>query len=226
MKQILCFGDSNTYGLIPGGAGRYPWEVRWTGRLNDKLNRYGCRVAEEGLCGRTTVFADLFREGRRGADFLPTLLETHSPVAAVVLMLGTNDCKEAYGATAGTIAKGMEKLISQVRSHDANLPILVVSPIHLGEHVWMEAYDTEFSKRSVEVSRRLKEEYEKLARRHGCRFLAASDVAEPSVRDEEHLDEAGHAALAHVIYQEVKEMLHLDIRMPNKEAARFHVVAS
>lgn len=29
MKQILCFGDSNTYGLIPGTSNqRYEWGTR------------------------------------------------------------------------------------------------------------------------------------------------------------------------------------------------------
>lgn len=27
MKQILCFGDSNTYGLIPGTKERYGWGI-------------------------------------------------------------------------------------------------------------------------------------------------------------------------------------------------------
>ena len=27
MKQILCFGDSNTYGLIPGTKDRYDWDT-------------------------------------------------------------------------------------------------------------------------------------------------------------------------------------------------------
>ena len=55
---------------------------------------------EEGLCGRTTVFEDELREGRKGAAFLPTLLESHAPVDRVVLMLGTNDCKTFYNASA------------------------------------------------------------------------------------------------------------------------------
>ena len=33
MKQILCFGDSNTYGLIPGTKDRYDWDTRWSGRI-------------------------------------------------------------------------------------------------------------------------------------------------------------------------------------------------
>ena len=66
MKQILAFGDSNTWGLIPGSAPyeRYPWGVRWTSLLQEKFADKDIRVVEEGLCGRTTVFEDQSRPGR------------------------------------------------------------------------------------------------------------------------------------------------------------------
>ena len=71
----MCFGDSNTYGYIPGGEGRYPWEVRWTGILADRLYQDGIRVVEEGLCGRTTVFEDVhqlsFKSMRKHIFYLP-----------------------------------------------------------------------------------------------------------------------------------------------------------
>ena len=86
MKEILCFGDSNTYGLIPGTKNRYGRDTRWTGLIEQQLYGKGCRIIEEGLCGRTTVFEDELREGRKGAAFLPTLLESHAPVDRVVLM--------------------------------------------------------------------------------------------------------------------------------------------
>ena len=42
MKQILCFGDSNTYGLIPGTTNqRYGWGTRWTSILDDKVRTKG-----------------------------------------------------------------------------------------------------------------------------------------------------------------------------------------
>lgn len=50
MKEILCFGDSNTYGLIPGTTRRYDRETRWTGILAEKLYDKGYRIIEEGLC--------------------------------------------------------------------------------------------------------------------------------------------------------------------------------
>ena len=86
MKEILCFGDSNTYGLIPGTTRRYDRETRWTGILAEKLYDKGYRIIEEGLCGRTSVFDDATRDGRNGAKVLPMLLETHAPLDQVVLV--------------------------------------------------------------------------------------------------------------------------------------------
>lgn len=50
MKQILCFGDSNTWGLNAETGTRFPWEERWTGVLQEKLQGRDIRVIEEGLC--------------------------------------------------------------------------------------------------------------------------------------------------------------------------------
>ncbi|MCC8191174.1 MAG: hydrolase, partial [Planctomycetes bacterium] len=53
-KGILCYGDSNTWGYVPGGDGaRFPSHVRWPGVLS-KLLRTNYRITEEGLNGRTT----------------------------------------------------------------------------------------------------------------------------------------------------------------------------
>ena len=57
MKNILCFGDSNTYGESPEGNGRYPRDVRWTGLLQKALGEE-YYVIEAGLNGRTTVWDD------------------------------------------------------------------------------------------------------------------------------------------------------------------------
>ena len=113
MKQILCFGDSNTWGYDGESGERLPFKVRWTGRLQRAFERKDVRIIEEGLCGRTTVFEDPFRQGRRGTALLPTLLETHHPVDLVVLMLGTNDCKTIFGASAEVIGRGIQCLLDQ-----------------------------------------------------------------------------------------------------------------
>lgn len=203
MKRILCFGDSNTYGYIPGGTGRYGENIRWTGRLQDKMSTEAI-IIEEGLCGRTTVFQDELRIGRRGIELLPVLLESHAPLDVVVVMLGTNDCKTVYGASAEVIGKGIEKIIGQIRAILPETRILLISPILLGNEVWKMEYDPEFNKESVLVSKNLKSVYKKIAERNNCMFLAASDIADPSEKDQEHLDERGHERLANRIYERIR----------------------
>ena len=205
MRQILCFGDSNTYGLIPGTANRYSWGTRWTSILDEKMQFYGYRVAEEGLCGRTTMFADAYRSGRSGIDMLPAILETHRPLELVVLMLGTNDCKAAYETTPEKIGVGIERLLDQIWREREDLPVLLISPIHLGKGVGEEGFDTEFNEASEAVSRKLAKEYRKVAIQKRAYFLDASTVAKPSVTDREHLDEIGHKALSQAVYQIVKQ---------------------
>ena len=206
MKQILCFGDSNTFGYIPGNGQRYPWGVRWTSILNEKLGLENYRVIEEGLCGRTTIFEDPLRDGRRGVDILPTVLETHAPVDLVVLMLGTNDCKSVYGATAEIIGKGISNLIAQIRAYAKTSKILLISPIHLGEQVWKKEYDPEFSPASIEVSKGLAGVYQRIARKEQADLLDAAVYAGPSSIDQEHLTEEGHRLLAGAILQKIREI--------------------
>ena len=90
--NILCFGDSNTYGYKPDGTGRFDTNTRWTSLLQKKLGA-DHRVIEEGLCGRTTVFQDDLREGRRGLDLIGVTMEMHTPIDLLIVMLGTNDCQ-------------------------------------------------------------------------------------------------------------------------------------
>ena len=86
-------------------------------------------------------------------------------------------------------------------SAEEHIKILLVSPILLGEKVWEPEYDPEFDEQSVETSRQLKMVYSRIAKKHGIDFLAASDVAEPSSRDREHMDEESHRRFAEAVYE-------------------------
>ena len=95
MKTILCYGDSNTYGLMPDSPDRYPRDVRWTGILQKKLGE-DYYVIEEGLSGRTTLWDDPIEEHKNGKKYLLPCLETHKPLDLVVIMLGTNDLDHMF----------------------------------------------------------------------------------------------------------------------------------
>lgn len=206
MKQILCYGDSNTWGLIPGTTERYPWGVRWTSLLQENLKDSEVRILEEGLCGRTTVFEDSYRENRNGLKTLPLVLQTHAPIDAVIIMLGTNDCKTLYHASARMIGKGISLCIEALKQVIPAEKILLISPILLGDDVWKPGKDPEFDTASVKTSGQLKEVYRAVAQAQGIGFLAASDIAEPSPVDEEHMTPEGHRRLAKAIFEKLAEM--------------------
>ena len=201
--NILCFGDSNTWGYRPDKTGRFDENTRWTGILQKKLGpEY--HIIDEGLCGRTTVFQDELREGRRGLDLIGVTVEMHNPIDLMILMLGTNDCKSRYRASASVIARGLDQVIRKARLNATqHFDLLVISPIHLGTGVGDPDFDPEFDEKSVSVSKGLASEYQKVALQNHAAFLNAADFAKPSITDREHLDEAGHAALAEAIYDKI-----------------------
>ncbi len=209
MKTILCYGDSNTWGYDPVTANRYPRGVRWTSLLQAALPEH-C-ILEEGLGGRTTVFEDDLRPGRRGLDYLPVALKTHDPIDLAVLMLGTNDCKNRFRACAEEIAEGMQALVETVRCPTLHLrqqpDILVIAPAPMVmEPLARGGMRHMFGAESVETSRLLTQFYAEMAKRMGVHFFDAGTVTAAGA-DGVHLSPDGHAALAGALIKLLPELL-------------------
>lgn len=134
------------------------------------------------------------------------MLETHQHADLIIVMLGTNDCKAAYGASAEMIGKGIEKIVGQIRGGAPDSKILLISPIWLGEKVWKQGYDPEFSEKSVAVSKHLAKVYRQIAEKENIAFLNAAAYAKPSAADQEHMDPESHRLLAEAIYKKVIEI--------------------
>ncbi len=204
MKQILVFGDSNTWGLIPGTGERYPEHIRWTGILRKAVANLGFRILEDGVCGRTTVFQDPSRSGCRGIESLTRYKETDG-IDAAILMLGTNDCKKTYRATPEQIGRGLEQCLLKLETLVPPERILVVSPILLGQDVWRPEKDPDFDRDSIATCNALKAVYRGITERRGTCFLAASDHAFACHVDEEHLNAEGHEQLAAAILKKLSD---------------------
>lgn len=166
------------------------------------------------LCGRTTIFEDPLRDNRNGSRMLPALLETHQHADLIIVMLGTNDCKAAYGASAEMLEKVLKK--SSDKSVAVPPTVEFCSYRHLaGENVWKPGFDPEFSEKSVDVSKHLAKVYRQIAEKENIPFLNAAAYAKPSAADQEHMDHENHRLLAEAIYQKVIEIgRHPRLRMP------------
>ena len=206
--NILCFGDSNTFGTNPS-CGRWGRYTRWPGRLQQLLGEE-YYVIEEGFSGRTTVFNDPLVPGRCGRDALPYALTCHRPLDLVILMLGSNDMKHHYSALPATIARGAGELVKMIQRFDYGPAfkapqVLLIAPILLGEDIEHSNY-VDYGPEAYETSLRLSACYEKIARQTGAHFLDAATVAAPSKIDQLHMDAENHEKLAQAIAAKVREL--------------------
>lgn len=210
MKTVLCYGDSNTYGFNPENGLRYPKAVRWTGRLQQLLGE-DYSVIEEGCNGRTTVFEDPVEGWKRGIDYLRPCLNTHKPTDVVILMLGTNDLKELFEASAEDVARGAEAVVDVIQSFTVEKQgfapvIILVSPPEIGENVVMSAFSSSFGLRAAQESRKLAGYYKDVAERKECLFLNAAQYIKASEADYVHLGPEGHAVLAEMLSSIIKSL--------------------
>jgi len=216
MKTILAYGDSITYGANPViGGSRHAYEDRWPGALEVGLAGKA-RVIAEGLGGRTTVHDDWYASAdRNGARILPTLLASHWPLDAVIIMLGTNDLKPFRGRTALEASYGVRRLVEVIRGHageTGEVPpkIVIVSPPHLSKtDVHPEMMDHFGQDAAIEQSKLFATYYKRRAEELGTAFFDASTMAEPDPNDGVHLDARNTRAIGEGLVPVVKELLGL-----------------
>ncbi|MGH3148559.1 MAG: SGNH/GDSL hydrolase family protein [Rubrobacter sp.] len=205
---MLCYGDSNTWGSDPETGGRFPMEVRWPGVLRRMLGE-GYWVIEEGLGGRTTVRDDPIEgEHKNGRSYLRACLESHRPIDLMAIMLGTNDLKARFAASASDIAQGAASLAEMaLRSGcgpEGGAPVVVlISPPAVGRLAEM----AEMFEGSEEKSRRFPGHYRHFAGQHGCGFLDASEIIASSDLDGIHLEAGEHRKLGVAVAGHVRSAL-------------------
>lgn len=211
MQQILVYGDSLSWGIVPGTRERFPFEQRWPGVLEHALNQSGrrIRVIEECLNGRRTAFDDPFKPGRNGLVGIAQKIESHSPLALVIVMLGTNDFQSMHPHTAWHAAAGIDAIVSAIRSAPIE-PGMPVPRILLVAPPLMDVPRAEMADKFAGAPAKatgLAAAIERIAADRSCRFFDAGTVIGSSHVDGVHLDGDQHVALGQAIAQHLR---HLD----------------
>ena len=214
-KHILCFGDSNTHGYCADpadcadGGIRFNEEERWTKLLQKALGD-DYLVIEEGLSGRTTCFEDPIHEGLCGLNYIYPCLKSHEAVDLLIIMLGTNDTKDRFYASAACIGIGMARLVKKAMAtecwgdHKPN--ILVVAPPPIEEGMLSSEVSATMGKLCVEKARELAKYYKEQCDLIGCHFMDANGCEFNKI-DYMHLTKNGHAQLAEKLSQLVPTLL-------------------
>ena len=211
MKNILCFGDSNTWGYDPETQTRFSKNIRWTGVLQQLLGT-NFNVIEEGLNGRTTNVNEkeehdlgYSRAYRSAMDLLSILIETNSPLDLIVVMLGTNDLKTNFNQSADMIAKNMRLVCESIISNDyfQNKSIILVAPTHINENS-PNLLDSFVG--TTSASKSFSNSYKKISDDLGLFFLDASESVITNEIDGLHWDANQHNDFAKVVCQKIKSV--------------------
>jgi lysophospholipase L1-like esterase len=203
MRQVLVYADSLSWGIIPTTRQRLRFDQRWPGVLERTLLKCGCqvRVLEDCLNGRRTVFEDPFLPGRNGLMGLAQRIEMHSPLALVVLMLGTNDFQSVHPHSAWHAAQGVATLVRSIRQApiEPGMPVppvlVVVPPPILSPRGPIAAKFVGAAAKSVGLAQAYREACAAL----GCECFDAASVTQSSRVDGIHLDVDQHTILGEAL---------------------------
>lgn len=213
--NILCFGDSNTWGFIPGSYNpetdyleRYARDQRWTGLLQEKLGS-AFHVIEEGLNGRNTNIDAVDMPGRNGASYFPMLLESHGPLNLVLILLGMNDCKTTVNRSADDILEGFDELLHHINNSFDGADMLSPPQVLLCTYplpVHENGFEGEFvgaMEKLAAVNAGIRE----IATDDGIPLLDIASKITLSDIDGIHFDEKAHQLFADELYAKIKELV-------------------
>jgi len=204
MKSILCYGDSNTWGVDPEKpekVTRMPYGERWPNVLQSGLGE-GYHVIEDGVNGRTAGTDDPVLPYRNGLKTLHPVLLAHMPLDLVVIMLGENDTKHRIGLLARDIAKGHERMVQAVRASGCGpdggqCKILLVGPPVTGPNYAPDQEESFGFGREQSV--RLPACVEKVAKAMGCHYFDCNSISGNSPLDGIHIDKRTHRDLGEAL---------------------------
>ena len=211
MKNILCFGDSNTWGYDPATQTRFSKDIRWTGVLQQLLGS-NYNVIEEGLNGRTTNVNEkqdhglgYFRPFRSAMDLLSVLIETNSPLDLIIVMLGTNDLKTNFNQSSEMIAKNMRLVCESIIDNDYfhSKSIILVSPTHINEES-PNLLDSFIG--TTQASQSFSNSYRKISDDLNLYFVDASESVKTNKIDGLHWDSKQHSDFANSLFNKIKKV--------------------
>lgn len=212
-KRILCFGDSLTWGYIPGSGDRFDEDTRWTS-VCQKILGEDYLIIEDGLCGRTTCYdtgRNPYQNGREGLGYA---LLSQKPLDLVVIFLGTNDLEFV---NAPGVATGMDELVrlvinsSYVYRTDSPIfndkpRVLLIAPPYFHEDIDLIMGDTVVTGKSEEI-KKLAALYQKVADKFGAYMIDVSPFAKASPIDCIHIDGDSQKSIGRAIAEKIKQIL-------------------
>ena len=176
--NVICFGDSNTYGYDPRGyfGGRYDADSRWVDILAEKT----------GWTVRNL--------GENGQEIPSTAPNFPADTDLLIVMLGTNDLLQ--GRSPEQAAESLNRFLSGISLDRSKILLIAPPPVQLG--AWVPGQQL------IDDSHTFAQLCQTLAEQLGIRFADAGKWDIPLAYDGVHFTEQGHRAFAAGLLEELK----------------------
>lgn len=207
IKNILCFGDSNTWGLNSITGKRFGENTRWTSLLAKNLE-CAFAIIEAGQPNRTLVHNPPFDGVLSGVSYLKPYLEAHR-IDFIIIALGTNDLKKRFNLTPSLIADGLNDLINSIHSYyqkSSTLKspkIIIASPPKIRI---TEQYSRIYEDADIKATE-LSSAFKSVAANNKCAFIDFNSFINITDGDGIHFDDIQHLAIGFKITQLVQNSL-------------------
>lgn len=200
MKNILCFGDSNTYGFNPENGGRYSNDSRWTGVLQELLKE-DYNIIEEGYNPRTVIFKDFVDYKTCSIDYLPDCLKKYTDTDLVIFMLGLNDFQTIFHASVGAVITGIKTLINIIRNsqHHEDTQILLLPPAIIGHNIQYSNFGCMFNKQSIKKTVEFNKQLKVVAQEEACEYFDINRIIKTCNEDSIHFKTDAHRKIAETL---------------------------
>ena len=196
MAEIVCFGDSNTFGFNPRNGKRYDENTRWSGILKNKLKQ-NYKVVESGCNNRTCYSINPDSDELTGFKALPKCIK--STTEYLILAVGLNDLQKFYSSTDEEIKNGLVNLINIAKNISPKIEIIILAPSRINDNILNSYFAMLFNKEAIEKSIKMSQLYIEVANKENCKYINLDNFVKTSEIDGLHYLEEEHKQIANLI---------------------------
>lgn len=196
MAEIVCFGDSNTFGFNPRNGKRYDENTRWSGILKQKL-KDKFSVIEAGCNNRTCYSINPDSDELTGFKALTKYLKPTTNY--LILAVGLNDLQKFYSSTDKEIKEGITNLINIARKIAPEIEVVILAPSRIKKNILNSYFSALFNEEAIEKSIKMNKIYLDIAKENNCKIINLDEEVETSDIDGLHYLEDEHKKIAELI---------------------------
>ena len=193
MRNIVCYGDSNTFGFNPKDGSRFDEKTRWTSVLQSNLGAE-YKVINEGMCNRTGFVDNSDGFLFSGVKHFSNFISKSENIDILILWIGTNDLMFQYQINSETVENGLKNLIELSQTKAKR--VIIIPSVILDESILKGFFRDRFDETSIQKSKEIVMIYKKLAKIYHCEYFDVNEFLKPSNIDGLHYDDASHKIIA------------------------------